>query len=65
MRVRLPENIVGRRAVLHFRRCHALAGAAGPLKSRLSLIPFIWHDQPSYIALVAQLDRVPGYEPGG
>ncbi len=29
MRVSLPENIVGRRAVLHFRRCHALAGAAG------------------------------------
>ena len=28
MRVSLPENIVGRRAVLHFRRCHALAGAA-------------------------------------
>ena len=28
MRVSLPENIVGHRAVLHFRRCHALAGAA-------------------------------------
>ena len=37
MRVSLPENIVGRRAVLHFRRCHALAGAA--VLVRVSLCP--------------------------
>ena len=38
MRVSLPENIVGRSAVLHFRRCHALAGAAAAafLTSRFS-----------------------------
>ena len=29
--VSLPENIVGRSAVLHFRRCHALAGGAAVL----------------------------------
>ena len=61
MRVSLPENIVGRRAVLHFRRCHALAGAAderhasllrksrSPILSAMA-ISFVNKYMPSWVA---------------